>query len=39
MHGAYPPSEPMPAYLKKIDFILDDTPEPGMPEGSGSDKE
>jgi hypothetical protein len=30
-----PPNEPMPAYLKKIDFILDDT-ESDMPEGSAT---
>jgi hypothetical protein len=33
MRRAYPPSEPMPAALKKIDFILDETAEPDMPEG------
>jgi hypothetical protein len=28
MHGAYPPSEPMPAKLRKIEFISEDAPEP-----------
>jgi hypothetical protein len=39
MHGTYPPSEPMPAALKKIDFILDDPAQPDLPEGPGSDDE
>jgi hypothetical protein len=36
MPGAYSPSKPMPAEMEKIDFTLDDAPEPDRPDGSGS---